>query len=404
MSWERDVRRRIESVGPPTVVPIGKHDAAPTIMRTTSIRLYALIAAAAGLAAAGCKKNDEPVAVTNEDRVGVEGRRATEPRRTTQPRGEPAGENAIAAKYSVCLGHVNGANWDRFRADCLADDFVLHHADGQDLRGPDGLIEQFKSMKSAFPDWTLKPQLVMVSGQDLLVMGLSSGTHQQPLKTPQGEVVAPTNKKIGQLFFHRLAITADLKAKEEWLFSDMGTMMSQLGQLPKGAPAMRPATTAGIEGAPIVAVTANGQKEMANLEAVRKVQAAFSTHNMQDLVSMYADDAVVSDQAMKADFTGKPEIEKMYSDMVGGFSDAKVEVPSMYAAGDYVVALGRFTGTNDGDLVNLNTKKTGKKVAVSYVDVIQLRDGKIAKVWRFRDGMDMARQLGRMPAQPAKQR
>jgi steroid delta-isomerase-like uncharacterized protein len=384
-------------------------------MRTTSIRLCALIAAAAGLASASCKKNDEPAAVTSEDRVGVEGRRATEPRRTTQPRGEPAAaENALATRYNVCVGHVNAGNWDRFRADCVTDDFVRHEIGGRDIRGPDGLIEQLKSMKSAFPDLKLQPQLVMVSGQNLLAMGLTTGTHQQPLKTPAGEVAA-TNKKMGQLFFHRLAITEDLKAKEEWLHSDMGTMLSQLGQLPKDAPAMRPPMTTGIEGAPIIAVTADDQKERTNLETVRRMQAAFSAHNMKDLVSLYADDAVVSDQAMSADFTGKKEIEKMYSDMVGGFSDAKVEVPSMFAAGDYVVAIGTFTGTNDGDLVNLKTKKTGKKVVVSYADVIQLRDGKIAKVWRFRDGMDMGRQLGTTTApaqqdqpvkqqQPAKQR
>lgn len=256
-------------------------------------------------------------------------------------------------------------------------------------------------MKAAFPDLKLQPQLVLVSGQNILAVGLTTGTHQQPLETPQGEVAA-TNKKVGQLFFHRLAITDDLKAKEEWLFSDMGTMMSQLGQLPRDAQAMRPAMDKGIEGAPIIAVAADDQKEMANLELIRKMKTAFSGGNLKELVALYADDAVLSDQAMKADFTGKQEIEKMYSDMRGGFSDAKVDVPSMFAAGDYVVALGKFTGTNDGDLVNMNAKKTGKKVEVSYADVIQVKDGKIAKVWRFRNGMDMARQLGMMPA-PAKQ-
>jgi steroid delta-isomerase-like uncharacterized protein len=365
-------------------------------MRITSIGLCTIIVAAAGLAPTGCKKKEEPVQVTSDDKMGVEGRRSTDPRRTTQPRVEPTTGPAIAAKYSVCLGHVNAGNWDRFKADCIADDFVLHEVDDRDIPGPDGLVEQLRTMKAAFPDWKIQPQLVMVSGQNILAIGLTTGTHEQPLKTPTGELAA-TNKKVGQLFFHRLAITDDLEAKEEWLFSDMGTMMSQLGQLPREAQAMRPAMDKGIEGAPIVVTAADDQKEMANIETVKKWNAAFSAHDVNELMALYADDAIESDHAMAVDYKGKQEIEKLNRSLFGAFSDGKVDVPSLFAAGDYVVALGKFMGTNDGDMPEMKMKKSGNKVEFSYAEVLQLKDGKIAQVWRFRNGMALAKQLGMMP-------
>lgn len=377
------------------MVCIGKHDAMTLRMPTTCIRLCTIMVAVAGLALAGCKKTEERVKVTADDRVGVEGRRATEPRRTT-PRGEPGGENALAAKYSGCLGLVNAGNWDKFRTDCISDDFVLHEIDDRDVRGPDGLVEELNKMKEAFPDLKLQPQLVLISGQNILAMDLTTGTHQKPMKTPMGEIAA-TNKKVGHMFFHRLAITRDIKAKEEWLYSDMATMMSQLGQLPKDAQALRPVMDKGIDGAPIVVVAKDDQNEMANVEVVRKAKSAFNAHSVNEIVGFYTDDAVLSDQAMGEDLKGKSEIAKLNQDLLAAFSDAKIEEQAMFAAGDYVIALGKFTGTNDADMPAMGLKKSGKKVQVSYADVIQMRAGKIAHVWRFRNGMAVAKQMGMMP-------
>ena len=160
---------------------------------------------------------------------------------------------------------------------------------------------------------------------------------------------------------------------------------------------MRPALAKGIEGAPIVVVAADDQKEMANIETVKKWNAAFNSHNVNEVVSFYADDAVESDQALAADYNGKQEIEKLHHNLFGAFSDAKAEVPSLFAGGDYVVALGKFTGTNNGDMPDMKLKKTGKKVEFSYAEVLQVKDGKIAKVWRFRNGIAMAKQMGMMP-------
>jgi len=134
------------------------------------------------------------------------------------------------------------------------------------------------------------------------------------------------------------------------------------------------------------------EAEKKNLETVKKSNEAFSSKKGADAMAPYADDAVESDQAGGADAKGKKEIEKGMKVFWKAFPDLKIEVPNMWAAGDYVVAEGTFSGTNSGPLGKM--PKTGKQVTGQFAEVFKLKDGKITQVWRFRNGMAMAAQLG----------
>jgi predicted ester cyclase len=207
--------------------------------------------------------------------------------------------------------------------------------------------------------------------------------------------IPATNKKVGMLFFHKLALNDQNKATEEWAFDDPSTMMGQLGLAPKDAPPTRPAMDKGLDGAPIVVVTADDAKEKANLEAVKKDMEAVNAHKTADIMAMMTDDAVESDQTDGADKKGKKDIEAGMKMFFGAFSDAKVTANETFAAGDYVVAIGKFDGTNDHDMGKM--KKTGKKVSLDYAEVVQIKDGKMAAIWRFHSGMQFAMQMGMMP-------
>jgi predicted ester cyclase len=74
------------------------------------------------------------------------------------------------------------------------------------------------------------------------------------------------------------------------------------------------------------------------------------------------------------------------------FPDGKIEVPNAWAAGEYVVVEGKFTGTHTGPLGKM--PKTGKKVEMAYAEIFELKDGKIVELWRFWNQADMAKQLG----------
>jgi predicted ester cyclase len=110
---------------------------------------------------------------------------------------------------------------------------------------------------------------------------------------------------------------------------------------------------------------------------------------------------VFSDLAAPADRVGKKEVSKSNEEMFKGFPDAKIDQTAAWAAGDYVISTGRFSGTNTGDMPSMKLKKTGKPVNVEYYMITKLSRGKVKKRWLFSNGMAFAGQLGLLPAPKA---
>jgi steroid delta-isomerase-like uncharacterized protein len=236
-----------------------------------------------------------------------------------------------------------------------------------------------------------------VNGRTIAAVAFHSGTNTGPMKMGDQEM-PKTDKKVGALFFHRLKLDDTNKTTDEWVMMDMGTMMAQLGM---GAKEMagRPLMEKGMDGAPQIIVAANDDKEKANLAVVQKGNDAFNAHKVADMIAVMADDVVESDLADTEDHAGKANVQKGTEMFVKAFPDGKVETQEIWAAGDYVVMIARFTGTNDGPLGDL--PKTGKKVDLELAEISQLKDGKIVKMWRFRDNVTMAKQLGIIKEPPA---
>ncbi|MBV8758719.1 MAG: ester cyclase [Deltaproteobacteria bacterium] len=299
----------------------------------------------------------------------------------------------LADKYMKCSNAIM-SDIEAFKKDCVAPEYKAHEMDEGDYSGFDALAGMFASMKKAFPDFKNSPQLVLINGRNILAVNLSQGTNSGPLAMPGMPEMPASNKKVGTLFFHRLLIDDTNKAIEEWAYEDPTTFMGQIGALPPKAPAARPAIEKGWDGAPIVVVAADDDKEKKNLEVVKNLDDAFNTHKPDAMLPLMSDDFVESDQADAADHTGKKEAEAGLKKFMAAFPDAKVTADNRFAAGDYVVELGTFEGTNTGDMGPI--KKTGKKVTMHYAEISKLKDGKVTNLWRFRNGMAMAMQLGLM--------
>jgi predicted ester cyclase len=348
------------------------------------------VALATGLIAlAGCSKKKEEGTVQKP----MEGPVAAPP-----PAAAPAplAGTALADKYKGCIAQISDGKLDEFQKDCLDPSFVNHDISDPNPHTGAELVSWFKLMRAGMPDMKLQPQLVMVSGRNLLAVNLFTGTNTAPLQDPTGKEMPATNKKVGILMFHKLAINDANLATEEWAYMDPATLMGQLGASPPGAPPVRPAMDKGLDGAPIVVVTADDAKEKTNLENAKKSIDAINSGKFADAMAMVTADAVESDQSAEKDRKGPKEIEAGMKMWFGAFKDAKIGIDSAYAAGDYVIHLGTFTGTNDKNLGTM--KKTGKTVALDYAEVFLVKDGKAAQIWRFTSGVQFAMQMGLMPA------
>src|SRR5207249_12070970 len=106
---------------------------------------------------------------------------------------------------------------------------------------------------------------------------------------------------------------------------------------------------------PVVIATGSAA-EKANLAAARKAYGLFNKRD-KALFALFADDVVERDQTMPADLVGKPATAESLGGLWQMASNGKIDMPVMFAAGDYVVAIGHSTGTNDGNVPAMGIKQ-----------------------------------------------
>jgi predicted ester cyclase len=341
----------------------------------------------------GAPKTTEPTPKMGSDKMaGSDMTKPSEPVKPVKPVKKEGKD--LAQVYLECGKLMSSNKMDDFKKTCMADGFVSHMADmGQMTQ--DQVMEEFKNMAAMSSDAKFEPQMILINGRNVFAVALSTGTQTGPMKMPGMPEIPATNKKWGSIFLHRLAINDENKATEEWGWMDPSTMMGQLGLLPKTAPPARPVMEKGMDGAPMIIVAADDEKEKKNLAAAQAATKAFESKKIADIMATYTDDAWASDQADSKDLKGKKEIQASTEMFLKAFPDFKVVDPQYFAGGDVVVMFGKFEGTNSGPLGKM--KATNKKVSGEFAEVMEFKDGKVAKFWRFRNGMAMAMQMGLIP-------
>lgn len=310
---------------------------------------------------------------------------------TATPAPTPLTGEALAKAYLASWDAWNAGDKAAFRA-TYADDAISHWPDSPmpERKGGDAITEQAMAFRAGFPDAKASAQLVLVNGRTVTGVWLTTGTNSAAMKTPMGEMPA-TNKKMGMLLFHSVSYNDANKVSEDWFLMDGNTMANQLGMSPQPG---RPVMEAGAA-APVIVVSAGSDVEKTNLAATQKGNDDFNKHDVAAVMAGMADDAIESDQASPADTVGKAKIEEGTKMFMGAFSDGKITPISLWAAGDYVVAVSTFTGTNDGDMGPM--KKTGKPVKITVAEISKFDGGKVKQLWRFWDSAAMAMQMGLMP-------
>lgn len=264
---------------------------------------------------------------------------------------------------------------------------------GPPLTGPAAITETgAKGFASGFPDATIEPQLTLINGNNVMGVVLVRGTNSGTYASPMGSV-PPTGKKVGFLAAQSLELNDWGKAVKEVKAYDGGTVAGQLGLLPTPH---RKALEAAWSDKPIV-VASGSETEKTNLAAFNKEIDGFNKHDATVALGSAAEDIVFSDLSLPADRTGKKEALKGTEEMFKAFPDAKLELKSAWAAGDYVVATGTWSGTNTGDMPSMKLKKTGKPVSVHFVEIDKFVGGKTKNVWLFMNGPAFAAQLGLLP-------
>ena len=110
---------------------------------------------------------------------------------------------------------------------------------------------------------------------------------------------------------------------------------------------------------------------------------AYDELNAPDFVNLSAPPGVPADRE-----GGKVYLQAL----AAAYPDAHIEIDDMIAEDDKVVTKKTFTGTNTGEFAGMPA--TGKQVSLQYVDIMQVRDGRIVEHWLSMNQLSWMQQLG----------
>ncbi len=130
-----------------------------------------------------------------------------------------------------------------------------------------------------------------------------------------------------------------------------------------------------------------------NKAALRRFyEEVLNGHDLNSLDQLLSTDAV--DHTLGS--RGLEAYKQFFSTVHQAFPDMHVEVHDMIAAEDLVAARVTYSGTHQGDFVGVPA--TGRRVDVSGVDFLRMRDGRQVEHWGGVDMANLLQQLGVLPA------
>lgn len=370
-------------------------------------RMLGLTLLIAGLVSVGCKKEDaatdqpttqepsEPSAgKTTEDpaKAGEEPAKAgEEPGKAGEEPAAPVKTDtpeAKAARYIACNSMLIEKNVDGFKA-CLDDAIEVVQVDAvpkTELKGPDAFLGYLNMYLTAFPDIKSAPQIVLVNGDNVAAIVLTTGTNSADM----GPMKA-TNKKYGQFEAHQVVLNADGKATKMAIWVDQSAMFHQLGIAEN--PNSPDAIDKPLVDAPQTTVAKNDDAEKANVDQVKKGLELITKKDAKAYGDLLADDVKFWVHGGKNSATDKASYEKGLKEHLGMMKEIKADKVDVWAAGDWVVAEVTGSASLAKDIPGAKGTK-GKPMTGKELHFFQLAEGKIKQHHIFINSLSRAVELG----------
>jgi steroid delta-isomerase-like uncharacterized protein len=129
--------------------------------------------------------------------------------------------------------------------------------------------------------------------------------------------------------------------------------------------------------------------------------AAWNERDVDAMAGLLTADIVWSDPALPMPALGIPAVQEFMRASFRTFPDlqfSEPDPPHFTVDGELVAWAWRMEGTMSGPADPPGFAPTGRKMRVDGVDLWTIHDGRIARYRAFYDALDLARQLGIMPA------
>lgn len=132
---------------------------------------------------------------------------------------------------------------------------------------------------------------------------------------------------------------------------------------------------------------------------IDEYKLAWNQHDLNKLISFFADDGIYDNVSQGDVYQGKKEVTAFINSMFVDMPDLKLDFKSVFSAGDWmgieVVMSGTFAHSSMPGV-----PATGKTFSLRGVSVIQLRNGLITRKSFYVNMATFLQQVGLMPGHP----
>jgi predicted ester cyclase len=132
-----------------------------------------------------------------------------------------------------------------------------------------------------------------------------------------------------------------------------------------------------------------------NKQIVRRFVDEYQTRASETAFEELLDPDVIDHSRPPGIAPGAEGVRQQFDGFRAAFPDFRATILDQVAEGDKVVTYKAFHGTHEGDLWGI--PPTGREVEILVIDIVRIRDGRIAEHWNVVDQLGLMRQLGVLP-------
>jgi predicted ester cyclase len=295
------------------------------------------------------------------------------------------------ASIKTVTDALNGHDPAKY-ASVFAPDGVVKQGGVPDISGRDAIAADIKNLFTAFPDLKFAFSRALWKGNTGVSTWDWTGTDAGGFMGAK-----PTNRPVGVSGATVAIYNDDGLIKELHIYDDQSNVMQQLDPKAKKGSFRAPPTLA----TQIETVSGGGPDEDKNLALGKGVYQMLDDKKVKDIcATMAGNDAPIDDYSMPASFKGAKGCNDYLNVFVKAMPDFKTQpLANQIAIGPYLVSEGTVQGTNKGPFGPF--KASGKPVSLHFIDIVQLKDGKVAHLISYANGVELLTQIGVIKAPAA---
>jgi ketosteroid isomerase-like protein len=250
----------------------------------------------------------------------------------------------------------------------LDDEAHFRFAGAKDVRGRENVVKAHEALFGRFAERSIMANRVLLTESSQSLEWTMTGRH------------IATQKPVIIKGLTLLWTKDDGSITDIHLYFDEAMVQAQLGLGPESLRGVHPALPA--SNAVQLVEQQRSADEQANVAIVRAELQALEDNNEAAYLATFGDDLEVSLPESAQPLRGKAPARSYFKTMRNAIGYLATSIENIWGVGPFVAVEYQLLGEQRAPLGWVPLQKD-KLIKMSLVDVVEIRDGKIARVWRY---------------------